>query len=207
MWSKLVDKPIGQIAKAFYQADSRRKFHNWDHVISNYGCAESLNIAYDVDLDLANMFHDIVYDDLPEKEKRSAELFLLIYSAMSPIPDVNPDRVYQLIMTTAEHEIEDDPQMVSIDLYNLSIQQRAIIDYEKVKQESKLLYGISDLVFAKASTEFMQQLLPRVIKYRDLASIAEPEKSKFWQNVSEGVERVISLNQAVLIYGETSANG
>ena len=77
-WSKIQKTALATIAKAKILDNAAQyglKYHNWKHVSVMYKYLHDTNEPYDEALDWAVHFHDIVYDDQPKKEYRSAVMF------------------------------------------------------------------------------------------------------------------------------------
>ena len=69
---------------------------------------EKNQVPYNEELDFAVMHHDIVYDNQPEKEKRSAEFMLKLYP--------NRTEAAEIIMVDKEHEMFYNEVLVGIGL-------------------------------------------------------------------------------------------
>ena len=194
-WSQLIDTPIGVIARTYHDIDSNRYYHNWIHIQRLLWHAETtLHYAYDPNLDLAIMFHDSIYDSHPNKELRSANLFMTVYDGIGPISGVDPDIVYQLIMDTERHEnVRQDERMICLDLADLSDSVQTEINHQLILDESMALYGITQEQFAQNSIPFMQGLKSRVKNNRDISN--DPT---FWDAVENGIDQTIALNLKLL---------
>ena len=86
-------------------------YHNLTHIGTMYDFLDGMNVTYDETLDWAVMFHDVVYDEKPDKEKRSAEWFLEMHSKDkgTNLDEEVLTRIVELIMATKDHllDIED----------------------------------------------------------------------------------------------------
>lgn len=185
MWSKLIEVPVGIIAKEFYDLN-HCAYHNWQHILDCYKYLEMEQIEYDEDLDFAVMHHDIVYDDKPEKELRSAELMLNWYPAQTA--------AYDIIMSTADHKTVDRDwksiEMIKADLHQLAVPAMALENYVKIMRESTQLYQINEREFAKNNISFMNNLQVTAFENYD-----NEGDTVFWNSVIRGIELTISVSR------------
>lgn len=202
MWSELVknNHPIVDVSKLLHSLDDRRTYHNWSHINRNYENAARLYIPYDINLDVANLFHDVVYDEFPDKEKRSYELFELVYSTLSTKDkiDIDKSRVKYLIETTKTHSIIDvfDQNMIKIDLFDFTNQNQVRMNWNYIIEENIRLYKISKEAACKASNAFMfkfQNTILENIKYTNYQRDTE-----FYSSLFDGINLVIKLNREAI---------
>ncbi len=156
-WTRLENTPIWRAAKATYDADPRRRYHTWDHVQRLYHHAEhTLNLQYDRDLDLAIMAHDVIYDEHPDKELRSAEW-------LKAMMGTGYQRAYDIVMQTFNHTLvhEGDNRIVLLDLADLSIPERVISNHQQVMDEFIALYGIDEAAFNAGNVAFFTEFADR----------------------------------------------
>ena len=73
-WTRIAETELGAAAWDILDS-SRCEYHNGWHVLAMYDYLDKTNEPYDECLDWAILFHDIVYDDQPQKEYRSAVMF------------------------------------------------------------------------------------------------------------------------------------
>lgn len=187
MWSKLFvyeDYPNSDLA-----------YHNADHVLSMYEFLELNRVPYDKALDLAILYHDIVYDEHSDKEFRSAQL---LYDDRSRIesPEII-GRAIKMILATREHVAEDDEVkwIVKADLHQLTSRSLAIKNFSKILDESVYLYGVSEHDFAKANISFMRGLQARV--HSNMMK-HDTDDSAFWSSVNGGIYTTIELSTLLL---------
>lgn len=157
-WTQLTDTPIWRAAEATYKADPRRKYHTWNHVHRLYHHAEhTLALPYDRDLDLAIMAHDVIYDEHPDKELRSAEW-------LKAMMGVGYERAYEIVMQTFNHTLIQggDNRIVLLDLADLSIPEKVIWNRDAVMAEFKALYGISEAEFNAGNASFFNAFALRI---------------------------------------------
>lgn len=186
MWSKLVGNTVGIVAEDYYNKNAC-EYHDWSHIMDGYDYFEENKITYNEDLDYAWLYHDIVYDNKPEKEKRSKELML----------EQNPSRhkAADILMATADHSIKGrDWQSIVIikaDLHQLADPAQAFRNYSKIMDESVYLYDITEQEFAQANRKFMSNLSKTV--YENFQESGDP----FWRNVQQGVQLTLFLSEAL----------
>lgn len=197
-WSQFQHEPIGRLAHTYYGMDSRRKYHNWQHIGRLYHHAKhTFGFPYDRNLDLAIMWHDAVYDGVYMAEQRSADLFQLVYDCIEPIQWVDPHTVVDYIMDTHLHLLidPDDPRMILLDLADLMDPEQAKINYELIRLESKLLYQIDDVQFATSNLAFMSGLRIRMIENKQLSPT---DAADWWTPIIEGIEQTLQLSHDIL---------
>jgi hypothetical protein len=196
MWSKLVGIPnrtntsVGIIAKEYYDINGCA-YHNWQHILDCYDYLEKNAVAYNEDLDYAVMHHDIVYDDQPYKELRSAERLLKWYPSRKTAAEI--------IMSTADHDLSsiaiDDSlsiHMIKADLHQLADPVQATRNYVKIMDESIDLYGITPLEFAENNAIFMMNMQNTIFTNMQVDTDQE-----FWTAVREGMEHTLIISQSM----------
>lgn len=201
-WSQIQDTELGRMARLIIwdNYDNRElAYHNWDHVQSMYQYLADTNEPYDEALDWAILFHDIVYDEKPEKELRSRIVFTdMIGRYEGCTPDIwELNRVCNLIMCTVDHvvkpEVKGSSAIVRADLHGLTKPLTAIENFVKIMKESMSLYGIDEVEFAKNTERFMTGLLHRVS-----GNVSDdPVHDTFYFMVSEGIFTTIKLAQII----------
>lgn len=205
-WSQIQDTELGRMARlvVWDNADNRElTYHNWDHVHSMYQYLADTNEPYDEVLDWAILFHDIVYDEKPEKELRSAKVFVDMvkrYEGCGLSP-AEQGRVYSLVMRTVDHvvvsEVKGSSAIIRADLHGLTKRLTSIENFVKIMKESMSLYNIDEVEFAKNSEKFMTDLMFRVHSNIEL----DPNHADFYLKVGEGIYLTITL--ARMIRGNT----
>lgn len=201
MWSNIINFGVGIIAKDYYDINGCQ-YHNWQHILDCYSYLEKSNIPYSRELDWAVLFHDIVYDNQPEKEKRSADFFV---QTITPFDDnggllnkKEQQLVYEIIMSTATHECSRGPDkdlinaMIRADLHQLTNPSRVVSNYSKILNESVKLYKIDETEFAKNNLLFMEKLEETVTENYNL------EYDKFWTDVLSGIRLTQDISLALI---------
>jgi hypothetical protein len=194
MWSKLIgdtyrtETSVQIIAKEYYDLNGCA-YHNWQHILDCYDYLEKNAVAYNEELDYAVMHHDIVYDDQPFKELRSAELMLELYPMRRTAAEI--------IMATVDHKITEDTtwqerQMIKADLHQLADPVQATRNYVKIMDESIDLYGITPLEFAENNAIFMMNMQNTIFTNMQVDTDQE-----FWTAVREGMEHTIIISQSM----------
>lgn len=145
-------------------SDSRRKYHDFQHILDMYHYADELGFEYDEVLDYAILFHDIIYDHLPLKETRS--IIVVVMSLQGCLTADKLGEVAYLIGTTFDHSLKaTDLRLVLLDLYSFSYDEKTKANYNKIVEELKLLYPdyhIDDL--KKMNFDFIKNLYDKMIK-------------------------------------------
>lgn len=151
-WTRLEGTDLWNKARHAYDADPRRIFHGFSHVSRLYHhAAYTYDLPYDPDLDKAILAHDVIYDDKPNKELRSAEWLSMNDPHLS-------DEAWLHIMRTARHAPGDENRMVLLDLADLGSPDLIESDRERLRVEYRALTGKSDLAFAKDNLAFLTRL-------------------------------------------------
>lgn len=138
-------------------------YHNVSHIQDMYQYLEDIQEPYSEELDLAVVSHDVVYDNLPNKEQRSAEYFLSLYDEYKETDNLiaDPDDVYNKIMATYDHKIYDQKTQSAIiraDLHGFMNNLTAFKNFNLIMTESCELYGIDDYKFCRESQDFLDKL-------------------------------------------------
>lgn len=192
-WSKIMATGVFYVAEDHYDiGGSCRSYHNINHIVDCYRFLKANNAPYDEDLDFAVLFHDVVYDNQPNKEIRSADLMLDLY----------PDRVkaHEIILATAHHMITDYMDestrwMIRADLSGLADREKTVQNYFKIMQESMALYGCTAREFAENNYNFMLVLLKAV----DNNILTDSAHADFWMDVEDGIRTTKRLSNAIRV--------
>lgn len=194
-WSQYRDHAdISRLAAHLYQVNSQvRRYHTWEHVDRLYHHAEhTFGFPYHEALDAAIMWHDVVYDHLPQKELRSADLWLATYPLVGGISYDISRQAYALIMTTVDHVVTDElsEQLILLDLADLMDPEQTLINYDLIEEESMLLYGITREQAAQASFEFMTHFQTRIYTNWLRPGTQYGEQ---WEAIAKGVAKTLSI--------------
>lgn len=197
-WSRIQDTPLASEARGLIELNGLFgcAYHNLEHVESMYQYLADTNEPYDEALDWAILFHDIVYDEKPEKEYRSMKTFAEMAERFDGCtPDIwERDRVCKLIMYTHDHVVTQYPgssAIVRADLHGLTNGLTTYQNFGKIMTESMKLYNIDMVTFAENSEKFMRGLLSRV----SANVIIDPDYADFYSSVCDGIAYTISLSQ------------
>jgi predicted metal-dependent HD superfamily phosphohydrolase len=165
-------------------------YHNLDHIAAMYKHLHDTNEPYDKALDWAILYHDVVYDELPDKEERSAKYFA--EHALRSMSTDFVSQVEELIMATKLHIVEKPhwSPIIRADLHALANHETARKNAELIKAESMKLYGVPEQEWAKATVEFMQGLCKRV---HDNAEKHDRKHREFYLKVYDGCIETIKL--------------
>ena len=198
-WSRIQGRELAY--EAFMRiADNELAYHNLIHVDEMYRYLENTNEPYDEALDWAVLFHDVVYDEYPEKESRSAKLFLEMaekYRGCNLDYDYGLTKVVDHIMSTVDHKLcgVGDPcsSIIRADLHALTDKVQTTRNFVKIMNESMVLYGCTIEEFADNNIKFMKGLKSRV----GINSTIDIEHKQFYTDVVEGIDLTIRLAQAI----------
>jgi len=183
-------------------------YHHNDHIAQMYRYLEVNNVPYDEALDWAVMFHDIIYDSLPDKESRSAEYFMTtsdIYRGCN-LDEDGKQRVYDLILATKDHLVDEANthrptkgrrEIIMADLHGLTEIKTTILNYSKILEESLALYEDIDVYdFARENVRYMKPLRERMstnIKRSDSRG-----DRIFFQNIINGINLTVLFSKSIL---------
>jgi len=194
-WTKIADTELAIAAwKILDSCDL--EYHNGWHVLSMYEYLYVTNEPYDEALDWAILFHDIVYDDKPQKEYRSANKFIDMAARYKGcnISSAERGRVYSLIMRTVDHivmpEIKGSSAIIRADLHQLTNPACVLYNYMSIMNESMHLYNIDEAVFAENNGKFMKGLYERM----DQNIVSDPTHAHFYGLVKRGIKYTMNIS-------------
>ena len=186
MWSRLEGSLIWEEARAAYAVPGGRLYHDFGHVLRLYEIAAEKGLAHDPALDLAILAHDVIYDRLPLKERRSADWLLERAPA-----SLHEDWVSaaDMIMTTERHSPGDDDRLALLDLHDLGDLQVSIDNREKLAAEAEALCGTSREAFGSGNAAFMRGMAERIEAGLD-ATIGQNRAE--WERVASGIRALLA---------------
>lgn len=189
-WTRLEGTAIWEKAKAEYQRDSRRIWHAFNHILRRYEIAAALDIPYDINLDLAILCHDVIFDEFPQKEARSAQWLV------DEIGSLASRKPCELIMTTETHMPGSDNRMIMIDLYDLLSESRTQEDREMIRLESMALYGITSEQFDIENRKFFAAMSQR---YDAIDFSTLPRQDQPWfELMSKRLKDIVKAGDAAI---------
>lgn len=196
-WSRIQDTSLAEKAefKLYNNEVAGCRYHNSWHVNAMYDYLDKTNEPYDEVLDWAVLFHDIVYDNQPEKEQRSAEEFvnmLNIYQGCN-LEFYDKLRVISMIHATQDHSCKspNDSAIIRADLHALADPVQTFRNYKLILDESMHLYKIDEKTFADNNIKFMGDLYDRVEKNME----TDPTHREFYKDVKRGIVSTINLSR------------
>lgn len=202
-WTKIADTKLGEAAWEILDA-SQCDYHNGWHVVRMYEYLDKTNEPYDEALDWAVLFHDIVYDNHPDKEQRSAEKFVEMTKLHEgcDLDFFGKVEVVDMIYSTTTHEVKAPHQsaIIRADLYGLTNPVDVLYNYMSIMEESMWLYKIDEQTFAENNIRFMggnplggddRGLYGRVEKNME----TDPDHREFYKDVKRGIVSTINLSR------------
>lgn len=176
------------------------EYHNNSHIKAMYQYLKDTNVLYDEALDWAVMFHDIVYDKQPDKERRSLELFLnmiVTYKGCS-LNATGIKVASDAIMSTKNHLITPystatDKAIIRADLHALTNKTQTVNNFVRIMNESMNLYGCTVEEFARNNVSFMDKLEETML----LNILVDADNESFYNSVIEGINTTRKLAQAL----------
>ena len=199
-WSKIQYTEL--FGEAFIKITDNHKceYHNHNHVDSMYEYLQTANVPYDANLDWAVVFHDLVYDELPRKEQRSAMAFYDMANRYRGFQGTEVDKIEVgiLIGLTVTHEVHSfltptQKAIIHADLHELTDPVKTTRNFVKIMDESMALYGVSQKEFAKANVEFLTGLRERMFKNISV----DKDNESFYKEVIDGIDLTIRLAKAL----------
>jgi predicted metal-dependent HD superfamily phosphohydrolase len=202
-WSKIENTVLADYAciKLYDNELAGCFYHNSYHITEMYDYLEKTDEPYSEVLDWAVLFHDIVYDKGPDKELRSAEMFVGMSNRYYGCTLSEEDRslVSELILATINHVVpmSADKKLFSAiiraDLHGLSSTLTAVNNFGKIMEESMILYGIDEVTYAKNSKDFMEKLHDRIV----VNSVTDSDHSSFYDKVCDGIKFTADIAQLI----------
>ena len=197
MWSRIQRTELAHKA-ALLIAENNCAYHNLIHVDDMYQYLEDTNEPYDEALDWAVMFHDIVYDEKPDKEMRSVFMFLEMKEKYKgcDMDLLGEGEVAALIMATSNHCVNHSSYspIIRADLHALTDKVKTTQNFVKIMNESMKLYGCTVEEFAQNNVKFMTGLKERVIANSKI----DIQYELFYKQVVEGIDLTIRLAKSLL---------
>lgn len=197
-WSRIQHTELAAVLRNRIQNNTLEYslyYHNINHVNSIYDYFAAVDEPYRESTDWAVLVHDAVYDPDPEKELRSAELFIELAQERGMSRQLWSD-VYYETMATVSHEITDPRHaaMVRGDLHQLTQPLQVYINHGDIVRESMRLYDKDMPTCMTGNLEFMRKMLPRV----EQNQYADPDHADFWRQVCAGVKMTCAINELAL---------
>ena len=171
-------------------SDQRLKYHTYSHVLD---VTERLPIFLDdvsLELYLAAMFHDVIYDEQPNKELRSAEQAKAFCSRYS---EVDSQRVFDLIMATDGHSVkeylhdEEAIALIKADLHSLTDPIESLRAHLDIIDESCALYDLTPYQASLECRKFMQEFSLTMRENFNLTG------DRYWLKVYAGCKNTSAL--------------
>lgn len=202
-WSRIQNTELAKKAKDKIE-NNLCSYHNLIHVKSMYDYLRDTNEPYNEALDWAVLFHDIVYDNQPKKEYRSALMFSDMKEKYSgcDLNILDEGHVAALIMATENHYVAYSSlsPIIRADLHALTNPAQAFRNFNLILEESMILYKIDEKTFAENSIRFMggdplgaadRGLYGRVEKNME----TDPGHREFYKEVKRGIVSTINLSR------------
>jgi predicted metal-dependent HD superfamily phosphohydrolase len=200
-WSRITDTPL---ARAAIQkildnfCEFQLSYHNLNHIERMYEYLHETNEPYDECLDWAVLFHDIVYDEKPEKEYRSAIMFSDMKEMYSgcDLNALDEGHVVALIMATHDHRViyPTSSPIIRADLDALRYPEEARKNFENILRESISLYKCDKVKAAEGSLNFMKSFINNIEKNKK----SDRSNIEFWNDVIVGINYTIQWAQDII---------
>lgn len=184
-------------------------YHNISHIKRMYDARRSPKFAgpanIPLEVDLAILFHDVVYDAKGNNEERSAQTLVGLSEFLNAEEEMLQrnlvssseewfevvEEACRLIRTTKLHD--EDNLLVRLDLYDLKFPHRTVENYVALMEEYRQIHGVpegSPINFARANKKFMLGL-------RDRIAILE-ETDPYYQGVLEGIVQTLDISNGII---------
>jgi len=190
--------------------ENRCEYHNWDHVLRLRHAYEQLtgkNVVNGTAIDLAIIWHDVVYDFGPQKEFHSAWKMLDTYPSYVDLDegDKTLEQAFTMIMSTTNHSYADWPEycrtIIRCDLYDLTQSDKTILNFGNIMRESMRIYNIDERTFAENNIAFMTGLIDTCksnIAILEAETVGWYEEIQYWYDVIDGCERTVRMSREIL---------
>lgn len=202
-WSQILHTELADVIMDNIEqnvANNGLTYHNLDHLDYMYDYLAQSNEDYDEALDWAVLCHDLVYDNQPDKEARSAEQFLHFANTFEGcvLGDQGKERVVKLIMGTVNHLVTEPylSPIIRADLAALAVPLHAFKNYSLLMEESHNLYGVDEYQFAEANLKYMKKLKTAVIENRT----RDWHHQNFYAAAQRGVNLAINISKMLTGY-------
>jgi predicted metal-dependent HD superfamily phosphohydrolase len=200
VWTRILDHDLASEAWTCLDnnEDNGCTYHNAKHVIEMYNYLEKTDQPYDEALDWAVLFHDIVYDAQPDKERRSADFFML-WAHDEGLDRGIIEQASMLILATIKHLVIKDEHVkgssaiIRADLHALTNPVSTFNNFNKLLTESKNLYNIDEQIFAVRTETVMYELYGRLLYNKSV----DPAYAQFYDDVLRGVTSTIALSRII----------
>lgn len=206
-WSKILHTDLGMLAQheilrnSYKDTDltnAKLHYHNINHIYEMYKYLEETQEPYATSLDWAVLFHDIIYDEFPDKELRSAEKLSEMWrkSDNKDLSISELDDACNLIAHTKDHIVRftrPSSAIIRADLHALTDPVKVFRNFGLIMNESIELYGISELEFCKANEDFMVPLHGRMEHNKRLDS----GHANFYEEVQNGIISTITFSKII----------
>lgn len=190
-WTRLEGTRLWELAKATYEHDPRRKYHAFPHPMRLYAAAAEFALPYDLALDRAILAHDVIYDEHPHKEIRSADW-------LRAVTGEECDEETRIIHLTINHEIVvgGDNRIQILDFADMRCFETTDINRNLFKAEAALMNGTSPEKFAQGNMAYFKSKLamytPELI-----AKLPEWEAQAL-SDIVKGMRHTVSENEKFL---------
>lgn len=190
MWSRLEGTPIWNKARATYADPAGRHYHNFDHVLRLYEIAAEKGLTYSLALDLAILTHDVIWDEHPDKERRSADW--LLANAEGVRPEVLRHAV-DLVMSTTRHQPGGDDRLVLLDIHDLQDLDLSIVNRELLMREAAEITGTSREKYLAGNAAFFAKMLSDIGGNLDRADAGDRGS---WKAIACGIKALLASEPA-----------
>lgn len=188
-YTRLQDTRIMSLA-VFQYAINGLDYHNFDHhIVANYTHMENLGTPYDVNLDLANLLHDVLMGE-------DAEIRCMDFAREHATDVLGADigKVCELIASTIEHTPKcEDPRLAMIDLMSFASDSSIRnADTELLRLEAMRVKGSSfdQAAWAQGTIAYASGLQGRILA--DLPSSAvSPRLNTVWRDIALGAGHAV----------------
>lgn len=216
-WTKLKKDAIWGHVSVKYMEPPGRLYHNMAHVVDLYKYADLLKIPHNIDLDLAILYHDIIYDSGDNKEIRSSYAFANMINnfsgkndeipekVMLPFGVVNPLNVIDAILATVSHApIGDDTDILNIiillDLYGFAKEKTRKQNFVNLINEIDVLYpNVDRLEVYKNVAENLLRIYGNIVFFIEYSknNNVTMKYEKEWNEILSGIAKQIDEINAI----------
>lgn len=175
-------------------------YHNLNHIRTML--SDSQDDYCSDEVVVAVCYHDIVYDAEGFNVHRSAKLFRNIARSMMIEDEDFIDRVFNLIMVTDNHLVDNKDDTAAFSIVSLDLRELTDIfsshkNFFKILVESQSLYNVNERDAAQGSLQFMTRFKENLHNHY-LSGNFYPYQEDFIRRVLEGIDYTIKLSKDIL---------
>lgn len=193
-----------------------RKYHVMEHIVDMYKYAKELDLDYDINLDVAILIHDVIYDGGKHAELRSIQYFidmvknytkdknmlLIPEKVFMPFGVIEPLKIIDFVLSTIDHtpKKDIDNTLMMLDLYSFAKGETVRnVNYKKLMEELIGLYPEHTPLDIKYNVRNnLIRICTNIVNYT--VSLDETDKFyQIWIDIQNGIAKHIEKIEKEMI--------